>query len=507
MPNPDKSIYFERRTGALGRLEQYAPELELRIERLVDRIKTASGGHTTNITNIVGGSTLGTATPEDVSLSAASVGTSAYGAHEDHVHFLDEDALFALHTITAGAGLTGGGALDTNPTIDIVAADNTITVNADSIQANIPELESQLDQNLAEVLIVGNSAGSTDIDMNGQAVRNAGYLEDNSASPATTGVLRTGNNVTMASARTSGGANALVMVFGSTNNLFLGDTTNVNETRIQASGTIRLFPTGAVSSEYDFTNASLQMNNNNLDMEGGASGGDILQIGDSVQFDINSEPVIDQETATSGDGADMIVRSQQVTSNGTGGDLRLIGGNTDGENPGASVTIENGTGNVTADYATSQINFYASLSMNGNDIREMGQLIQDSGEPAPGLTQTGVSGAGANMLVQAQGSSAGTAGNLILASGDGVTDGALVFRIGATEVARFDINGDLDVSDNNLLDFGYAQTGGFTVAGLPSLSAATSGIAVVTNASTGYTVCVWNTTNWIDLQTGSTVTT
>lgn len=37
-------------------------------------------------------------------------------------------------TITAGAGLTGGGDLSGNRTIDIAAADSTITINADSIQ-------------------------------------------------------------------------------------------------------------------------------------------------------------------------------------------------------------------------------------------------------------------------------------------------------------------------------------------------------------------------------------
>jgi hypothetical protein len=49
----------------------------------------------------------------------------------------DIDGVPASRTITAGNGLTGGGDLSANRTIDIVAADSTITVNADSIQVGV----------------------------------------------------------------------------------------------------------------------------------------------------------------------------------------------------------------------------------------------------------------------------------------------------------------------------------------------------------------------------------
>lgn len=40
-------------------------------------------------------------------------------------------------TVTAGAGLTGGGALTANITIDVAAADTSMTINADSIQVRL----------------------------------------------------------------------------------------------------------------------------------------------------------------------------------------------------------------------------------------------------------------------------------------------------------------------------------------------------------------------------------
>jgi hypothetical protein len=109
---------------------------------------------------------LGTANPEPIGTAAA--GNSANASHENHVHAHGNMATSASYyhaaavsggnpgfmtgaqvaslasaaqgatTITAGAGLTGGGDLSANRTLTVAAnADGSIVVNADDIQVGV----------------------------------------------------------------------------------------------------------------------------------------------------------------------------------------------------------------------------------------------------------------------------------------------------------------------------------------------------------------------------------
>lgn len=60
--------------------------------------------------------------------------------------------------LTAGAGLTGGGALTTNRTFDVVAADATMTINPDSIQVGV--IQNANIRTSAATSVIGRSANS-----------------------------------------------------------------------------------------------------------------------------------------------------------------------------------------------------------------------------------------------------------------------------------------------------------------------------------------------------------
>lgn len=111
-------------------------------------------------------------------------------------------------TLTAGAGLTGGGDLSTNRTFNVAAnADGTITVNADDIQvgtliaANIPSAlitDAKL-ANMGALTVKGRSANS------------AGVPADIAAVAASDGVLReSGSTIGFGTIATAGIANSAV---------------------------------------------------------------------------------------------------------------------------------------------------------------------------------------------------------------------------------------------------------------------------------------------------------
>lgn len=58
------------------------------------------------------------------------------------VDALITERAYAARSVNAGAGLTGGGNLTTDRTINVGAGDG-ITVNADSIQVNYTDLDGQ----------------------------------------------------------------------------------------------------------------------------------------------------------------------------------------------------------------------------------------------------------------------------------------------------------------------------------------------------------------------------
>jgi dihydroxyacetone kinase DhaKLM complex PTS-EIIA-like component DhaM len=93
----------------VGTVDGY--NLETQFQTITNHITNTSNPHATSIANI-GSGTL-------AQLNSA---------------ISDADVVSTTRTITAGNGLTGGGDLSSDRTINIVAADSSITVNADSIQ-------------------------------------------------------------------------------------------------------------------------------------------------------------------------------------------------------------------------------------------------------------------------------------------------------------------------------------------------------------------------------------
>ena len=74
-----------------------------------------------------------------ISLGAGSLTASSTNDFTvvNHTHAIDSTIARAAITITAGAGLTGGGDLSANRTIDVATADTSMTINADSIQVRL----------------------------------------------------------------------------------------------------------------------------------------------------------------------------------------------------------------------------------------------------------------------------------------------------------------------------------------------------------------------------------
>jgi hypothetical protein len=118
-------------------------------------------------------------------------------------------------TLTAGAGLTGGGDLSASRTFNVAAADSTITVNADSIQvgeitntnvaAAAAIAHSKL-ANLTNTSVLGSAAGGSApseiaATTNGHALRRAGGVLGfgTLATGAFAGTATDGNNLTIVS--------------------------------------------------------------------------------------------------------------------------------------------------------------------------------------------------------------------------------------------------------------------------------------------------------------------
>ena len=97
---------------------------------------SASGGSTSGVSSVAGKS-------GDVTLTKNDVGLSNVNNTSDINKPISTDQQTALNskvdktiTITSGAGLTGGGDLSSNRTINIDSANDGITINADNIQLN-----------------------------------------------------------------------------------------------------------------------------------------------------------------------------------------------------------------------------------------------------------------------------------------------------------------------------------------------------------------------------------
>lgn len=104
-----------------------------------DGIDVAADSIAVDVTDFVGDGLVEVAT-NNIALgtpgSITSTSTNAVTA-SSHTHAIDSTIALSAVTITAGAGLTGGGNLTANRTIDIATADTSMTINADSIQVRL----------------------------------------------------------------------------------------------------------------------------------------------------------------------------------------------------------------------------------------------------------------------------------------------------------------------------------------------------------------------------------
>jgi hypothetical protein len=88
-------------------------------------------------------------------------------------------------TVTAGAGMTGGGDLSASRTFNIAAADATITVNADSIQVGALQTANYSDDSVTDAKLRNSGA----LSVMGRAVNSAGNPSDIAVTSGTNYVL------------------------------------------------------------------------------------------------------------------------------------------------------------------------------------------------------------------------------------------------------------------------------------------------------------------------------
>ncbi len=193
---------------------------------------------------IVGRKTTGAGAWEDCTLAELGITSTDIGA------------VPTSRTITAGAGLTGGGDLTANRTLDIAAANTTITVNADSIQVGTLVSGNFADNTIALTRLanaaaagfvgatgagawgaltgtqaaallagpIGATTTITNITMTG-ALAGATSISVG-ASPALSGAIRLANNQFLVSRNSAGTADINVIGVGSDNVVYIGDGTN-----------------------------------------------------------------------------------------------------------------------------------------------------------------------------------------------------------------------------------------------------------------------------------------
>ncbi len=125
-----------------------------------DGIDVAADSMAVDVTDIIGNGLVEVATnnialgtPSDLTASSTNAVTTT-----SHTHAIDSTIARSAITITAGAGLTGGGNLTANRTIDIATADTSMTINADSIQVRLAATSGL--QVSAGLMIADTVAGS-----------------------------------------------------------------------------------------------------------------------------------------------------------------------------------------------------------------------------------------------------------------------------------------------------------------------------------------------------------
>jgi hypothetical protein len=373
VPNPDRNIYFERRSGNLGGLEQYAQDLELRLERFAERVRGRSIEQTTDITNIFDGAaspltTKGDLWGYDTGDARVPVGTDDY-------------LLFADSTDPQG----------------VLWKDPVAELNDQFSHSALDDLDVPADH-LWAFLHDGTRAATGDfdmdgfdIDMNGGLLVNAGYVE----------VDQLGNAVdAWCDMKSDSGESAGVRIFGASGlALWRFRKNTVAQTGSNTGGNL-------VVEAFDDAGAAIDTPIRVIRAAGGdidfarrldMQTQDIVNVGDSVQFDLTSTPVIDQEpqTVSGTDGVAMTIEAQAGANTGpsgaSGGSLYLRGGAPGFEvASGGAVYLQpqDGGGTVDALVATrTSVELGVPINMNGFDIDTedgdlqvgAGQIVSDAG--------------------------------------------------------------------------------------------------------------------------------
>lgn len=259
--------------------------------------------------------TTGTVTIGDLGGAAATlVKTSTTGLLSRASATTDYTAII---TLTAGNGMTGGGTTAANRTFDVVAADATIVVNADSIQAGVMQtanyaagsvtfakIEALTASHLLgrgsasagspESIIIGTglTMTSTTLSVTGMAPDNAQYL-----TLATHASLSAERVLLMSTGFTTsdGGANGNYTV---TNNVFVGEagsptwqgSNNANNLTIKANtastGTLSLTATQIAVSGYQTINQGSPLSTAYLDA-------DVIGSRENVRFKVAGTTISD----------------------------------------------------------------------------------------------------------------------------------------------------------------------------------------------------------------------
>lgn len=226
----------------------YEPSLER--WSILSGTVTSPGGGEANTSSNVGGGAEAALPKVGVDLPFRTfVGANGIQVNELTETISIDGSTIGAYTVTAGDGLTGGGAIGGNPTINIVAADSTITVNADSIAVNVGAIDhgglaglgDDADHPwamLAMGTVVDNRLMRTDGTGGRNVQQSAASIDDSgnasgfasvaiNTNPATAGHLRVASGFTL-QGRDAGNANNRQLFAWASDALTLGHTSHAS---------------------------------------------------------------------------------------------------------------------------------------------------------------------------------------------------------------------------------------------------------------------------------------
>lgn len=245
-----------------------------------DGIDVAADSIAVDVTDIIGNGLVEVATnnialgtPGNLTATSTNAVTTT-----SHTHAIDSTIARSAITITAGAGLTGGGDLSANRTINVATADTSMTINADSIQVRLAATSGltvstglMIDDSIAgaglaissKVLAVGGGDGIdvsadsisvdvTDIIGNGlveAATNNIALGTPSQLTAATTNTVTTTSH-THAITTTNNGLASTIVATNSSGNVRFGAGSGTAQRRVHIVGTdgaVASFPSAALT--------------------------------------------------------------------------------------------------------------------------------------------------------------------------------------------------------------------------------------------------------------------